>query len=261
MKVNISVITICFNNPEELATTCASVDRQLTLPFEHWIIDGSTNDNIRKFLSNTPQPSYRKWISERDSGISDAFNKGIKRASGEVVNMLNSGDHYFNENTLSIVEEAFIKEPAIAWLHSKYVLQRGGKWVTIGKPFNKKKLYRGMRSLAHQSMFVKKELHNKYGLYDTSLTIAMDYDFVCRIAEEPFAFLEECLIVFAPGGVSQLNYFKSLKQAKIVYKQYFGASFKLTLWQVRLQLLHIVLNSPLGKFLYRIKVLFKLENV
>ncbi len=260
MSVNISIITICFNNSEELKTTCDSVDNQSVPPYEHWIIDGSTNRAISEFLENTPQPAYRKWISERDNGISDAFNKGIKNATGDIVNMLNSGDYYLNPETLSIVTGTFIKNPAIKWLHSKYRLFRGGKWVIIGKPFDKSKLYRGMRSLAHQSMFVRKELHDTYGLYDTGITIAMDYDFVCRIAGEPFVFLNQCLIVFAPGGTSGTNYLDSLKQTKMVFEKHYGYSLKLRVWQVRLRGLYYLLKSPVGKLLYKVKVIFRLEN-
>ena len=74
----ISIITICFNNLDDLKATCASVDGQTVHPYEHIIIDGSTKSDIKEFLENNPQPSYRKWLCERDKGISDAFNKGIR---------------------------------------------------------------------------------------------------------------------------------------------------------------------------------------
>ena len=78
----ISVITICFNNLADLQKTCQSVDKQTRQPEEHWIINGSTTDEIAKWLEETPQPVYRKWINERDRGIADALNKGkIGRAS------------------------------------------------------------------------------------------------------------------------------------------------------------------------------------
>lgn len=260
MKPRISVITICFNNLEELLVTNASVDKQTEAPFEHWIIDGSTDNRIREYLESHAQPAYRKWLCERDKGIADAFNKGIIRAQGDVINMLNSADHYINEHTLSLVSAAFAADPGLQWLHGKYQLQRGNIWVTIGKPFAKDKLYRGMRSLAHQSMFLKKSLHDKYGLYDTSYSIAMDYDFVCRIAGERFCFLTEPLIVFAPGGTSGTNYMESLRQGKKAYEKYYGTSFKLRAWQLRLKALHTLLHSPIGNFLYKVKVALKLEN-
>jgi glycosyltransferase involved in cell wall biosynthesis len=261
MSIRISIITICFNNLNELLVTCASIDRQSVLPHEHWIIDGSSTTDIKKYLTANAQPAYRKWICEKDNGIADAFNKGIQRATGDTLNMLNSADYYLDENVLAIVAAAFESHPGLKWLHSKYQLQRGGLWVIIGKPFEKKKLYRGMRSLSHQSMFIKKELHGKYGLFDTNLRNAMDYDFVCRIANEPMLFLEKPLVVFAPGGTTSANYLKALEEGRKVYEKHFGYSMKLVIWQWRLKLLYFLINSPVGGLLYKIKVWMKLENM
>jgi len=83
----ISVVTICFNNLEELKKTCTSVDEQHELPYEHLIIDGSKTDEIAKWLNSSSQPVYRKWICEPDKGIADAFNKGIQRSTGEVASV------------------------------------------------------------------------------------------------------------------------------------------------------------------------------
>ncbi len=261
MPVKISIVTICFNNLEELKATCASVDKQTLPPFEHWIIDGSNNNTIKQYLESTIQPSYRKWINEKDNGIADAFNKGVERSGGDVINMLNAADYYLDAAALATVSDSFDQHPGIEWTHSKYQLQRGGVWVVIGKPFEKKKLYRGMRSLSHQSMFVKKGLHTKYGNYDTALRNAMDYDFVCRIAGEPVLFIEKPLVVFAPGGTTYTNYLKAMKEGRKVYEKYFGYSLKLILWQFRLRALHYLLNSPVGGLLYKIKVGLKMENV
>lgn len=261
MELSISVITISFNNLTELKETCSSIDEQQCPPWEHWIIDGSTNSEIRDWLVGTQHPPYRKWISEPDKGISDAFNKGIIRATGTIVNMLNSGDRFRDATVLETVARAFTDNNGITWLHGKCLTTRGGKQVVLGKPFDKEKLYRGMRSVWHQTMFVKRSLHDKYGLYDTSIRIAMDYDFVCRIANEPFLFLEKELVIFAPHGVSQSSYLDALSQMKQVYQKYFGNSTLLEIWQLRLKMLYYLLKSPAGKFLYNIKTKLKLENI
>jgi glycosyltransferase involved in cell wall biosynthesis len=261
MTIKISIISICFNNLNELLATCASVDKQMLAPHEHWIIDGSSTTEIRNYLASHPQPAYRKWITEKDNGIADAFNKGVQSSSGDILNMLNSADYYIDENVLANVAAVFEKQPVLKWLHSKYQLQRGGVWVTIGKPFEKEKLYRGMRSLSHQTMFIKKELHDKYGLYDTSLCNAMDYDFVCRISNEPMLFLEKPLIVYAPGGTTDTNYLRALQEARQVYEKYFGYSIMLVIWQWRLKCLYYIINSPVGGLLYKIKVWLRLENL
>ena len=257
---NITIITISFNNLQDVIDTCGSVDGQQTKAFEHLIIDGSNNGEIKNYLENNQQPTYRKWISEPDNGIADAFNKGIKNATGNIVVMLNSGDTFYDEHSYATALKAFDEDGSLQWLHSKYKLLRGNQWVIIGKPFEKNKLYRGMRSVCHQSMFVKKQLHDKYGLYDTNEKIAMDYDFLCRIADEKFIFLQTPLIGFAPAGISTSSYLQSLKDARRVYEKYFGKSFLLVVWQWRLKILFYLLHSPIGNFLYKIKTGLKLEN-
>lgn len=258
---NISVITICFNNLQETIDTCNAVDIQQKKPFEHIIIDGSSNADIKNYLEQNNQPAYRKWICEPDEGIADAFNKGVLMATGNIVVMLNSGDTFFDEFTITTVTKIFEKNPSIQWLHGKYQLIRGNQKITIGKPFEKLKLYRGMRSICHQTMFVKKTLHDKYGLYDKAEKIGMDYDFLCRIADEPFVFVKNILVNFAPAGTSSVHYLRALKDAKQIYQKYYGKSFMLWLWQVRLKLLYYLLQSPFGNFLYKIKTRLKLENM
>ena len=74
------IITICFNNLHDLQKTLASVDNQTRTPDEHWIINGSTSNDIAEWLQQTSQTGYRKTVNERDKGIADAFNKGIQLA-------------------------------------------------------------------------------------------------------------------------------------------------------------------------------------
>ena len=118
-----------------------------------------------------------------------------------------------------------------------------------------------MRSICHQTMFVKKILHDKYGLYNTTLKIGMDYDFLLRIADEKFTFIETPLVKFAPAGISNVNYALSLKEIKQSYKKYYGKSLLLEIWQLRLKFLHFLLNTHLGKWLFKLKTRLKLENM
>jgi glycosyltransferase involved in cell wall biosynthesis len=259
-ETTISIVTICYNNPEELQQTISSVDKQELKPHEHIIVDGSSTDTIRRYLNDVSQPAYRRWISEKDEGIADAFNKGVLMASGKILNMLNAGDTYFDKTVLQTVSTSFAGDENLRWLHGMVKLKRGGLWVTVGKPFDPSLLYRGMRSLSHQSMFVKRSLHDKYGLYDRQLKNAMDYDFVCRIANERFLFIPEPLVVFAPGGTTDVNYLQALREGRQVYEKHFGKGIKLSFWQARLKILHFLLKGPAGNFLYRLKVKLKLEN-
>ena len=255
-----SIITICFNNLDDVKQTCASVDMQTFKPFEHIIIDGSTQPGIKNYLENNPQPAYRKWICEHDNGISDAFNKGILAATGEITNLLNSGDKLYDETVLERVNSVFEQDPSIKWCHGKLNLLRGDIWVAIGKPFERDKLYRGMRGTLHPTMYIRKELYNKHGLFDIKLKMAMDYDFLCRIADEKFAFIDYPLATFDPTGVSSKRYVDAMKESYAQYRKYYGASLKQTIWGMRQTMLHQLLESNFGKFLYKIKVKMGKEN-
>lgn len=257
----LSIITICFNNLQEVLDTCKSVDQQTTLPFEHLIINGSTNNEIENYFLNNNQISYRKIFSERDQGIGDAFNKGIKKSTGNIILLLNSADCLYDKKVLEIVLEKFEEDPELMWLHGKYKYLRSGIWVILGKSFDPKKLYRGMRSLNHQTMYVRKGLYDKYGLYDNSFKIAMDFDFVARIRNEKFLFIPEILVISEPGGISSEQYNLSLKESTVVVKKYLGKTWKNKLWNFRLKTLKRIQNIPLiGRFLYRIKVALGLAN-
>jgi glycosyltransferase involved in cell wall biosynthesis len=259
--MKLSVITICFNNLQEVLNTCKSVDEQIIPPFEHLIINGSTHNEIENYFSSHENVSYRKVFNERDNGIADAFNKGIIKSTGDVILLLNSGDCLYDKNVIKIVSEKFNEDPQLKWLHGKYRYNRSGIWVTIGKPFETKKFYRGMRSLSHQTMYVKKEMYEKHGLYDLSYKIAMDFDFVARIRNEKFLFIPNILATCIPEGISNTQYNLSLKEANRVVKKYTGQSWKNKLWNFRLRTLKTIQNIPvLGKILYRIKAGLGLAN-
>lgn len=254
----ITVVTICFNNLTDLQNTCAAVDAQILLPFEHLIINGSTEPQIADWLDNQPQPSYRRWINERDKGISDAFNKGINHANGDIIHLLNSGDLYYSNQVLSSVKAFFKTNPNTSWISGKIEMKRGGIWVQVGVPFNAKQLYKGMRSVSHPTYFLKSAAYERVGLFSLDHAIAMDYDLLCRLILEPYAFLPETLIRFDDKGVSTTAYLKSLKENIKVYESHFGYSIACRLWQFRLKLLYYLMGSAFGKFLYRLKAsLFK----
>ncbi len=256
----ISIITICFNNLDDVIATCASVDQQAVAPYEHLIIDGSSKPDIKEYLENGTQPSYRRWICERDKGIADAFNKGVMNAKGGILYLLNSGDTMYDNTVLEKVERTFTQDPSAMWVHGKLNMMRGGLWVHIGKPFEKDKLYRGMRGTLHPTMYVRRELYDKHGFFDINLKMAMDYDFLCRISAEPFVFIDYPLATFDPTGVSSTNYLKAMKESFTQYRKYFGPSVKQTLWGWRLTAMHYLLESPVGRLLYKLKVKMGKEN-
>jgi len=259
--LRLSIVTICFNNPGDLITTCTSVDEQALPPFEHLIIDGSSKADIKTWLETNPQPPYRRWICERDKGIADAFNKGINNATGDIIVLLNSGDKLYDATVLQKVLDTFTKDPSISWVNGKLDMIRSGIPTVLGKPFEKDKLYRGMHGIFHPTMYVKKEAYNRCGLYDTTIRYAMDYDFLCRLANEKNGFVDYPLATFDPHGVSSVQYLATTKEMYQCYRKYFGSSLKQTLWEWRLILIHHLLSNGIGKWLYKLKVKMGMQKV
>ena len=249
----LSVITICFNNLKELQQTCNSVDSQSIPPHEHYIVDGSSNNEISDWLNNSPQPVYRKWICEKDKGISDAFNKGINLASGSIIHLLNSADVYYSNSVIEKVVDYFKQYPKTQWASGNIHLKRGGIWVNIGVPFDPKQLYKGMRAVSHPTWFVRKEVYARVGQFSVDIKIAMDYDLMCRLKEETYGYINETLIRFDDSGISTHQYINAIKENTKVYESYIGFSFAARIWQFRLRLLYYLLKSSFGKFLYAIK--------
>ncbi|MGB4901521.1 MAG: glycosyltransferase [Saprospiraceae bacterium] len=250
----ISYITICFNNLNDVKKTISSIDSQLIHPYEHWIIDGSKTNEIKSYLESTNHPIYRKWISEPDDGIADAFNKGINLSSGDWICLLNSGDILANQNVVQIVSNFISTHPDLDWLHGKLITKRGGLTVTIGKPFEPNKLYRGMRGVFHPTMYLKKDLYLKVGAYDTMIKIAMDYDMLCRIKPFNCGFIDQPVAIFDDNGLSSLNYIKGVKESYSIYQKYYGFHLFQFIWFLRLLLIHQLMKTRLGKWLYSIKV-------
>jgi glycosyltransferase involved in cell wall biosynthesis len=249
----ITIVTICFNDVEGLIKSCASVDMQITKPYQHIIINGSTTKDVEEWYNKTTQSCFRSIINERDRGISDAFNKGIQLVDDGVVHLLNSGDVYSSDQVLTLVHSTFQNHPAIQWISGKITLKRAGMWVNIGKPFDRNQLYKGMRSVSHPTWFVRKEVYNRVGLFNEHYKIAMDYDLMCRIKDEPYLFLDQVIARFDDTGVSSVQYLKSLKQNIEVYESHFGFSLLCRLWQFRQKLFYYFLETLIGKFIFKIK--------
>ncbi len=249
----ITIVTICFNDVDGLIKSCASVDMQISKPYQHIIINGSTTKVVEEWYNNTSQPSFRSIINERDRGISDAFNKGIQLVEDGVVHLLNSGDMYASDQVLSLVQSTFQNHPAIQWVSGKITLKRAGMWVDVGKPFDPEQLFKGMRSVSHPTWFVRKEVYNRIGLFNEDYKIAMDYDLMCRIKDEPYLFLNQVIARFDDTGVSSVQYLKSLKQNIEVYESHFGFSLLCRLWQFRQKLFYYFLETLIGKFIFKIK--------
>ena len=104
--MKISVITVCLNSEKTIEKTINSVIRQKYKNIEYIVIDGNSEDNTKQIISKYKK-FINKYVSEKDSGIYNAINKGIRLATGELISILHSDDCYFNENTLQNIVEQF----------------------------------------------------------------------------------------------------------------------------------------------------------
>ena len=186
--MKLSIITINYNNAEGLRKTLASIAAQTFRDFEHIIVDGGSTDGsvevIREYEQSlasrlSPLASNLKWLSEPDSGIYNAMNKGIKMANGEYLLFLNSGDYLVDADTLKNV---FADADDVDIIYGDRInvwkdgLERNRD--SFPDHITGYFLYRGM--ISHQASFIKSDLFVKYGLYREDLKYGADWEFFLR---------------------------------------------------------------------------------
>ena len=173
MKSKISIITVSYNNLEGLKKTVDSVCSQTLKDYEFIVIDGGSKDGTKDYLENSNN-KIDHWVSEPDNGVYQAMNKGIKKATGDYLIFLNSGDHFFNNKVL---------EKNMSCLGTSDIIYFDLQ--VIDKEENYIKEYPSVLSfsyfvkdtLPHPASFIRKKLFDKIGLYDESLKIVSDWKF------------------------------------------------------------------------------------
>lgn len=172
----ITIITITFNNYDELVQTLDSIKN---IPnTESVVINGGTCEKTRSFLLNYSGVS----LSEKDYGISDAFNKGLALARGEAILFLNSGDVLINKKYINWANDIFTNQKEIDFTYSGIKIQESnGKLIEVeALNSEKRSLAKGM-PFPHQTLIIRKIIFNKIGNFKTNLRFAMDFDLVLRM--------------------------------------------------------------------------------
>lgn len=224
--MKISIITPTFNSEKTIAKNVESILKQSHKDFEHIIIDNLSSDKtleiVRKLYKDLP--SNLSIISEKDSGISEAFNKGIKFSSGEIITILNSDDYYYSENIFEQVTN-FLDESQYLIFHGDVLFIDPQYGSYLRKPY-KLNTFKTM-PLNHPTMFVKKEVYSAVGLFDISYRYSMDFEFYCRIfkhypdlSKKLFYFSKNPLVVMSSGGDSWTNERQSILEVKKAVKKY-----------------------------------------
>jgi glycosyltransferase involved in cell wall biosynthesis len=207
--MKISVITATYNSEATVRDTLDSISRQDYPDVEHIIVDGRSTDRTLEIVANFPH--VKKVVSEKDTGIYDAMNKGIRMATGDVIGILNSDDVYIDPSVLGEVAQAFA-DPAVMTVYAdlQYVypenLDRVKRtWIT--GPFKRKSFYYGWMP-PHPTFFVRKEVYQRIGVFNTDLRSAADYELMLRILLKfgmPAHYIPRVIVKMRAGGVSNAS--------------------------------------------------------
>lgn len=183
--MKISIITATYNRAATLPRTIASVLGQTHEDIDYWIIDGQSQDEtVDVIKSFVPKFKGRmNWISEPDKGIYDAMNKGISHCKGDVIGILNSDDWFTSNDILAHVAEAFT-EDVDAVFGDVHFIEKGHEHQIMR--YQSGRMYRPfMTQLGfvppHASFYVRREVFERFGAYDTTYQIAGDFDLIARL--------------------------------------------------------------------------------
>ena len=212
----LSIITINLNNADGLRRTIESVVNQVIKDVEYIVIDGASTDGSIDIIKEYEDKIYY-WISEPDSGIYNAMNKGIRIAKGEYCQFLNSGDYLADE---FVVEKMFKNLPDSSVIYGNLLKKTKNK-VFYNKEIPVNSLltfYTG--TLNHSSSYIKRSLFEKYGFYDESLKIVSDWKFfmiAIGLNNEKVEYKDIDVCYFKMGGISNTNHhLEKRERAKVL---------------------------------------------
>ena len=212
-----SIITVSYNSIDTIADTVHSVSGQSHPYIEHLIIDGASTDGTLKILDSLKN-EIDILISEADKGIYHAMNKGIDKASGEIIGILNSDDIYTDEFVLRDISRLF-EDPKIEGVYADLVyVERNNtnkikrKWIsgTLGD------FIKGWMP-PHPTFFVRRSVYDKYGTFNLDFTSAADYELMLRFIHKhqiKIAYLPRTIIKMRMGGQSNVTLKNRLKANK-----------------------------------------------
>ena len=213
--MKVSVITATYNSAATVADTLRSVRDQSYPLVEHLIIDGGSKDNTMEIVAGFPH--IKQICSEKDRGIYDAMNKGVKRATGDIVGILNSDDFYASENVLREVVDTFEQSGCDAvYGDLQYVCKDDvSKVVRYWRsgPYQQGAFKWGWMP-PHPSFFVRHTLYDRCGLFNLDMKTAADYELMLRMIHKEGAslqYLPNVLVKMRTGGASNSSLASRLK--------------------------------------------------
>jgi glycosyltransferase len=179
-----TLLTASWNSAATIGDTLRSVAKQTYPHIEHIIVDGGSKDDTMAVIEREGA-HVAKAISEKDKGIYDAYNKGIGLASHDIIGFINSDDFYAHENVISEVMAAFAADPELEAVHADLVYVKQDDTSKIvrhwkSRDCTEKSLSRGFIP-AHPTVFLRRSVYDKAGVFDLNFRLAADYEFLLRI--------------------------------------------------------------------------------
>ena len=232
MPPKITIITASYNRAATLERTILSVLNQNYPCLEYIIIDGGSTDGSVEIIKKYEKYlSY--WVSEPDTGIADAWNKGVMKSTGEIVSMLNSDDWYEPE-VFNRVATIFQQNPSIDIVHGNVRYWKGNESLYIRKPYLEPEFIWKFMPYLFPSCFIRKYLYDQYGAFDTSYRVCMDYELMLRFFTKGkrFLYIDKTMANFELGGLSDVKCASGLIENKDIVIRYGYSKVKayLNLW-------------------------------
>jgi len=219
--MKVSIITVAYNSEKTIGEAMASVLRQTYKDIEYIVVDGASRDRTVDIVkSYEPRFNGRlKWVSEKDRGIYDAMNKGVHMATGNIVGILNSDDFMTDDTVIERMVSQFPDDCGAVYGDVHFVKQDNLKKTVryysgrIFRPW----LVRIGYLPPHPSLYVRRELFDKYGYYDASLHISADFELIARLCYKnhvPMKYLHINFVTMRMGGTSTRNWSNRLLGAE-----------------------------------------------
>ena len=257
-KPKISIITVCFNSEKHIEEAIQSVLRQTYDNKEYIVIDGGSTDCTLSIIAKyRDQIDY--FISEKDRGISDAFNKGINAATGDVIGICNADDQLAID-CLQIIADNFEDNIDIYRMNEAVKnFETGEEWITrptlvYGKTFRN-------HYTCHMGCFVSKNAYKKFGLYDIDLRIQMDTDLLRRFTVKgaKYKYIDANCGYFRRGGVSNTKSQTMRKnyERALIMKRYGASDWDVFMTQSYHRIMQIAKNILLAFHLDPTRIRYK----
>jgi glycosyltransferase involved in cell wall biosynthesis len=227
----ISIITVCLNSASTIEATILSVISQNYTDFEYIIVDGGSNDGTIEILGKY-KVHISTLISEPDGGISDAFNKGIRLATGELIGIVSSDD-YLPENVLNQVAELWNDNPGADVIYGNaIVFEDGNSERFVVKPDLKFNAIWRRTPVKHAATFISRKAYETYGAYSVKYKFAMDYELILRfyIGGAKFIYFDKILGAFKIGGINTRHFVKARKEVREAAIEYGLVCYKANFW-------------------------------